>query len=396
MPQNNPVQYNPVLGFARLLALGLVALGCSTRIPLGEDAPRAEPSVASVPRDLVVTEVASLLTVQSSAGVALSPTPHRPQPDYLAVYPLQNVAATRARLDVELLFRSDTLTDESAPAVVAGRVELGQLWGAQRHQLTESYPDLDANTDQLRWPVLLQPNVRTYLDDYREWSGWTSYGGITVGSTGNAIPAPGASLAADLAELVHPLGLRFQDNTAFITNGTTHTFQTVLLIKSHEGGVGLRVLEDLAPGVTVETHFGPKELGYWELLERAQGEVQAFWAKQLDDDLSRALTEARTTSWLRDYGVRAVALLDDAGAAPVDFDEANAVDHVAILQAEVLPDDEESRVLDVLAQGSVRDVEHALEAFGRFTEAKLEVAAAASEPAVAQLATDLLAQLHEL
>lgn len=388
MPQNNPV-----LGYARLGAL-VLALGCSAREPAGNHG-RSSADTAVEPHDLEVTELTSLLTVQSSMGVALSPTPRRPQPDYLSVYPLEKVAATRARVDVELLFRSDALSDERASALVDGNFALDELWGAEQHQLTELYPALVTNGRQRRWEISLLPGAYRANDDYSEWSGWDAYGGITVGATVDTRTAPGASLAADLAGVVHPLVLRFEDNTAFITNGTTRTFQTVLLIKSHAGGVGLRVLENLAPGVTIETGFGPKELGYWELLDRAQGEVQAFWAKQLDDDLSRALTAARTTPWLRDYGVRAVALIDDPGAAPVEFEDASVIRHVAVLHAEVLPDDEEERVFDVLAEGSVRDAASAVQAFGRFTEAKLEIAAASAEPSVAKLATELLGQLHQ-
>lgn len=389
MPQNNPV-----LGYAHFGVMGLLALGCSAREPAGNRG-RSSAGTAAEQRDLVVTEVSSLLTVQSSSGVALSPTPRRPQPEYLSVYRLERVASTRARVDIELLFRSDMLSDERSPATLDGTFELDGLWHADRHRFAELYPALDVSANQGRWQVSLLPGAAISSDDHSEWSGWGTYGGITVGSAASTSTAPGASLAAELSGVVHPLTLRFEDNTVFVTNGTAHTFQTVLLIKSHAGGVGLRVLEDLSPGVTIETGFGPKELGYWDLLDRAQSEVQAFWANQLDDDLSRALTAARTAPWLQEYGVRAVALLDDAGAAPVDFEDASAVNHVTVLHAEVLPDDEEQRVLDALAQGSVRDAASAVQAFGRFTEAKLEVAAVSAEPAIAELATELLKQLHQ-
>jgi hypothetical protein len=96
-----------------------------------------------------------------------------------------------------------------------------------------------------RWPITLgaaAPGAER--DTWTEWDGWRGFGGLLVDA------APAATLDYELLGQMAPLVLSAEGEDILVANRSTQTIAKTLLVYVHAGGIGIRVVDSLAPGST--------------------------------------------------------------------------------------------------------------------------------------------------
>jgi len=336
--------------------------------------------------ELSVVEVTTVTTVQASNGIFLSPRPQQDRPDYVergraasAVSPEPSADEGRAKVDSALLFRA---------------------LEPQAFELEASLDDLEAQhyfpaISGRHWPIsLLGSSASSHGETWTEWDGWRAYGGLVIDD------APAATLDYERLGLPSPLVLGAQDDSGterlLVTNRSDKTIPKALLVYSHDGGVGVRLVQELGPGMSAVTTTGPKEHLPEVLLEEARDTLVAFFSEELGKELAVSIARSKSIPFLETHGLRLIYLLDDALApAAIGLPAGiGAQRRIAIAQAEVLQPMEEANVLLRLARGELT-AEGAPAQLGRFARAKLEGASLNGDAGAQQQAQELLQSLSE-
>jgi hypothetical protein len=107
------------------------------------------------------------------------------------------------------------------------------------------------------------------------------------------------------------------------------------------------------------------------------------------------LTSANSAAFLETHGIRVLGLYDQLAWSPVVISAGSSkpVKQLMVAQAEAISDKSEQELLSALDSGSIQTLDQAEQQFGRFTAAKLELAAAGTTPG-AVVARRLLAELE--
>jgi hypothetical protein len=330
-------------------------------------------------RGLSVVEVTTVTTVQASSGVFLSPRPQQVRPAYVEQgrdgadqVSVPSVELDRAKVDSALLFRADA----DLPDAVQLQATFSSLHD-QADPLPQHYfPALSAQGATASWPLeLMTAASDAALDAWTEWDGWRAFPGLAVGAAEADEGAPAATLDYETLGLRSPLVLTSEGEDIIVTNRSQQAIASALLVYSHAGGIGVRVVGDLGPGMQRVTTTGPKEAPATELLDKARLQLEAFFAGSMGANVGMAVARAKSIPFLETQGLRLIYLLD-AQQAPAPIGLPDGLDEkrrFVICQAEVLTSAEEASVLGLLdtARVELGDVTSQL---GRFTRAKLEVA----------------------
>lgn len=378
-------QLGPVLAVAFLLA------GCGDADSGAgpEPEPEPEPEVASGLSQLNVVEVTTVTTVQGSNGIFLSPRPQQVRPDYVergraafAASPEPSADEGRAKVDSALLFRA---LSPQTPRPFELEASLGDL-DAQHY-----FPAVSGR----RWPIALPGSpASSHGETWTEWDGWRAYGGLAIDH------APAATLDYERLGLPSPLVLGAESDDGgerlLVTNRSDQTIPKALLVYSHDGGVGVRLVQELGPGMTAVTTTGPKEHLPEVLLAEARDTLEQFFLEELGQELAVSIARSKSIPFLETHGLRLIYLLDDALAPaaiglPAGIGEQR---RVAIAQAEVLQPMEETHVLSMLANSELTAADAPAQ-LGRFAHAKLEGASLNGDAQAQQQAQELLQSLSE-
>jgi hypothetical protein len=331
--------------------------------PTVEPSPELEPGPVSQEAalsELRVVEVTTVTTVQGSSGIFLSPHPQQRRPAYVERGVLSDVRAApsveldRVKVDTALLF------DAAQPSALSFEVGLGDI--KPQHY----FPAVREG----RWPIALGGVFESEADSWTEWGGWRAFGGVAVET------APAATLDYELVGLESPLVLSAEEGQIVVTNRSAQTIAKTLLVYSHEAGIGIRVVESLAPGMRRITATGPKEHLPSALLALAREQLEGFFSEVAGPDLGRVLAHAKSIPFLETMGLRLIYMLDEAAAPrPVVLPRGVAGQRrFVVAQAEVLAPAEEEHVVSLLRAGTLQAADLA-GVLGRFSRAKLEVAA---------------------
>jgi hypothetical protein len=367
-------------------------LGCGEA---AEGSPDAE-----TPSGLSAVEVTTVTTVQASSGIFLSPRPQQTRPAYVergrdgeAQVSVPSAELDRAKVDSALLFRSDT----DLPETVQLQATFSSLAGQAEPLPQHYFPALSSDGARANWPLELKaPASGAATDAWTEWDGWQAFPGLFVGAADAAEAAPAATLDYEMLGLQSPLVLSSEGEDILVTNRSQQTIASALLVYSHAGGIGVRVVGDLGPGMQRVTTTGPKEAPAAELLDKARLQLEAFFAGSMGANVGMAVARAKSIPFLETQGLRLIYLLDPQQApASIALPAGLAEQRRFVLcQAEVLTSAEEANVVGLLdsSELAASDVTSTL---GRFTRAKLEVARLlGSEHAQAE-ASALLESLSE-
>jgi hypothetical protein len=263
------------------------------------------------------------------------------------------------------------------------------------------FPTVEPVAAGADWPIeLLRDAVVTPSGVSSEWSGWQVFGGLGVRPpqrTNDSTPASAAvaTLDFEVRGRPSPLVLSGDVDDLRVTNRSGSTVARALLIYSHPGGVGVRAVTELGPGASAVTVLGPKEHPPAQLLEMARGVLRDFFVASVGAELGAAIADAKSIPFLETQGLRLISLLEVTEApARLEFSAApHSLKHVVVSHSEILKPDEEARVLSVVADQTLSAVQVASE-LGRFSEAKLELAAASGDDTVRPRAQQLLAELR--
>lgn len=349
----------------------------------GEAGPSATHGPSADLSALEAVEVTTVTTVQGSSGIFLSPRPQQQRPEYLEAAPDLDSGAVdapsaeldRAKVDTALLFRG--------PGLVEVRFDAALPDAPPQH----FFPAVEGT----RWPLALG-GVTPHSDEavWNEWEGWRAYAGRAVEH------APAATLDYERLGLKSPVVLTSDaDDQIFVTNRSTQAIAKALLIHSHLGGIGISAVVNLGPGMRQVTTPGPKEGPPAFLLDKARGELQAFFAEAAGPELGRAMAQAKSIPLLETLGLRLIYLLDDAhspGAVALPGGFA-AQRRYVVAQAEVLLPTEEQHVVSLLQEGLT--AEQVPSELGRFSHAKLELAGLSADPQLRAQAAALLQTLSD-
>lgn len=370
------------------LLVALLALGC------GSDGPSAAPLASA---GITLTQITTLTTVQASSGQFLSPSAHQNVPDYVLrggapESPGPAVGSKRAKVDVALLFRSESEEPPALEAVLEPGAE------GERAPLEHYFPDVAAETPSVRWP--LQPfrrDAAESLEVSSEWGGWRAFGGLHVRQPdASDAGAPAATLDYEMRGAPSPLVLSLNESDELVvTNQSGQGVERALLVYSHPGGVAVTTLGALGPGASRITTLGPKEQPPEVLLERARAVLADFFASSVEPALAEAMAAAKSTPFLETQGFRLISILG-AAQSPARLRVAGATvatQEVVVSHSEILKVEEEARVMSVVSNASLGD-SAVTEQLGRFAEGKLELAATSSEAAVSERALALLARVR--
>jgi hypothetical protein len=351
----------------------------------------------SVPLDLQVTDVSVLTTVQSSKGKRLTASPARALPAFVQTFATLDASVATSTVDITLVFKSETARSSGQAFSVSGSIESANVQGGSA-SLREVYPSVVGAASTVDWVLRLSAPAaaEALISEFPEWFGWRAYGGLLVQANAEIVGfdgAPGATLSMAIQGAAPSFALENDGETVFVDNNTQQAFGKLLLVKSHDGGIGITVLNSVKPGDHIETLFGPKEGNTVLQLTEARNTLRAFFAEQLSDTLADTLTEAKSGPFLEVKGVRLIGLVESPMAAPVRFALPVNAQHVAVVHAEVLLSEEEQRVEQLLLQTPPSDVASAVSALGRFTQAKLQLASESADPDVRARAVQLLTDL---
>jgi hypothetical protein len=349
---------------------------------------------------IAVVQVETVTTVQSSAGVFLSPTPEQLVPTFVernAEAPSAATAAQeeRAKIDIALLFRGSGASSFNRRL----NAQLVSANAGPWSTIESSFPRVEQTAALVRWPLVVSSAAAADLDSAvsPEWRGWQDYHGLAVSAAAppSELAVPAATLAFEASGLSSPLLLSVEDDVLLVTNRSSHAVARALLIYSHPGGIGVTVLDALGPGERTVTILGPKEHPAATLLELARGQLTDFFAASVGPELAPAMAAAKSIPFLETQGLRLVALLsDELEPAVVSFSASVAAQQrVIVSHSEILKPEEEARVLGLVTDPAL-DAEQALLSLGRFTQAKLEFAEGSADPSVSARATSLLTALR--
>jgi hypothetical protein len=349
--------------------------------------------------ELDVVQVTTLTTVQASSGLFLSPSAQQDVPGYVSLgepaTPIDPVEGfDRAKVDLALLFRSAS-TDELPELEAELQLTSAGDWSPIQHY----FPSVKPGEREVRWPLGLvrhEPAGGASLST--EWSGWQTYGGLTVRDPGldEDASAAVASLDFEVRGASSPLVLTLNEaDELVVTNRSGQVIERALLIYSHPGGVGVTALNALGPGASRITTLGPKEHSAAQLLEIALAALSDFFAASVGAELGAAMANAKSIPFLETHGFRLVSLLD-ASQAPVTlgFSRPLLTDRrVVVSHSEILKVEEEARLMAVVSDASL-DVAHVTSELGRFSEGKLEFASKSADVALSARAQSLLSQVR--
>lgn len=362
--------------FAPLAALFTGILGCSGS--------PAEPPADSDLEGLGVVEVTTVTTVQGASGIFLSPRPQQVRPDYVersnaldsGAVDAPSAELDRAKIDTALLFDGD---------------------GSANYGFAAALVEVDAQhffpaVDGARWPLEVDGEVAApEAAAWNEWDGWGAYAGLAVRG------APAATLDYERIGMPSPLVLSSEgDDQIAITNRSQESIPKALLVYSHAMGIGIRAVEDLGPGMRKVTTQGPKEGPPAQLLDKARGELEAFFTEAIGAELGAAMARAKSIPFLETPGLRLVYLRTD-GAVPqaIGLPEGlGARRRIVLAQAEVILKSDETRALSLLEMGSL-SADNVTTELGRFSHAKLELVSLSGDAAVKRSAAELIQTLPE-
>jgi hypothetical protein len=350
-------------------------LGCSNQ---------AEPSAPADLADLSVVEVTTVTTVQGASGIFLSPRPQQARPDYVEQSDALGSGAVdapspeldRAKVDTALLFSGNGATDYDFAA------ELVEV------EAQHFFPGVDG----ARWPLEVAGEVSAPdAAAWNEWDGWGAYAGLSVRG------APAATLDYERIGMPSPLVLSSDgDDQIAITNRSQESISKALLVYSHSLGIGIRAVEDLGPGMRKITTPGPKEGPPLQLLDKARGELEAFFSETAGAELGATMARAKSVPFLETHGLRLIYLRTDR-AVPQAIGLPEAVGdrrRLVVAQAEVILKSDETRVVELLQAGSL-SADNVTTELGRFSHAKLELASLGGDAALQQSAAELIRALPE-
>ena len=348
---------------------------------------------------LSVVEVTTLTTVQSSAGIFLSPRPNQVLPPYVergsaqpdVSFPGAASEMDRAKVDLALLFQ----VADGAGSRFRLDASLVSADDNAAPGVEHFFPALGSVTGSAGWPLELK-RTDAATDGSSEWTGWRAYRGLAVhGQDASTLLAGAATLDYESLTARAPLLLGSDGLDMIVTNRSERAISNALLIYSHPGGIGIRAIPALAPGEQRVTTTGPKEGTADQQLVQARQALSDFFAESLGPSLGSAISEAKSIPFLETQGLRLVYLLEGTQLPmQVGFDQAVAEHRqVVISQGEVLLQADEAGVLSNLAAAPALDAASASSLLGRFTQAKLEFAAKNGDAQVRAESTELLAEL---
>lgn len=367
-------------------------LGCGDAAEPADD--------AEIPSGLRAVEVTTVTTVQASSGIFLSPRPQQVRPAYVergrdgeAQVSALSAELDRAKVDSALLFRSET----DLPETVRLQATFSPLAGQGEPLPQHYFPALSADGAGAKWPLELRvAPTDPATDAWTEWEGWQAFPGLVVGADEADEGAPAATLDYETLGLQSPLVLTSDGEDIIVTNRSQQAIESALLVYSHAGGIGVRVVGDLGPGMQRVTTTGPKEATAAELLDKARLQLEAFFSGILGGNVGMAVARAKSIPFLETQGLRLIYLLDEQQApAPITLPGGLAEQRrFVICQAEVLTSAEEANVVGLLDSAALAasDVTGKL---GRFTRAKLEIASLIGSDHVQAEAGALLEALGE-
>jgi hypothetical protein len=303
-------------------------------------------------------------------------------------------------MDLAFLFQGQN-ADASIPVALNADFSLSRIAGGEHVWVGGVFPGtLTSDGDTAFWPVALHsaaPNAGTE-NEYSEWTGWQSFGGLAVGSdrgAADALLAPAATLDLRVSGYVAPLVVTTDGTTVAITNRSEQAFDRLLLVYSHEGGIGVRVVENLPALETVSEQLGPKEGPGYLQLQVAQERLEELFLEPLGDAIGPALAAAQSVPLLETQGLRVIGLSRQSAreSLRVTGDPLSSATAVQLLHAEVLEPKEADRVAALLASDGIQ-VADVASVLGLFAEAKLELASRADDDIIAASAASLLEQLQ--
>lgn len=330
---------------------------------------------------LTAVEVSTVTTVQGASGIFLSPRAQQERPPYVEAsaelegdaVPAPSVELNRVKVDTALLFRG--------PGAASFEVTLNGV------KPQHFFPAVAG----ARWPIVLGEEGADPAEAvWTEWEGWRAYAGRSVER------APAATLDHERFDFESPVVLTSDGSDEIqVTNRSTQAINRALLVYSHSGGIGISSVTELGPGMRKVTTPGPKEGSPTYLLDKARGELEAFFSEAAGAELGRAMAQSKSIPLLETPGLRLLYLLDDAHsprvvALPRGFASER---RFVIAQAEVVLPVEEQHVLSLLRDGlEPTDVPSVL---GRFSRAKLELAGLNEDAEVQARAGRLLQTLSD-
>lgn len=327
----------------------------------------------------MVVEVTTVTTVQGASGIFLSPRPRQERPSYVesgvgpGAAPQPSAELDRAKVDTALLF--------SGPHAASVEVALGDV------EPQHFFPAVAG----ARWPIALgEARADAAQPVWSEWDGWRAYAGRSVDR------APAATLDYERLGLQSPVVLTSEGNDEIlVTNRGAQSIAKALLVYSHVGGIGINAVTDLGPGMRKVTTPGPKEGPPSYLLDKARGELEAFFAESAGPELGRAMAQSKSIPLLETPGLRLLYLMDEAQSPSVLSlpSGVSSSRRFVIAQAEVLLPTEEQHVVSLLREGL--EATQVPSELGRFSRAKLELAGLSEDVQVQARAAELLQTLSE-
>lgn len=347
---------------------------------------------------LEVAEVQTVTTVQDSGGLFLSPTPEQAVPGYVEHASETTLAADqqeRAKVDLALLFRSDTPSGDTRTLDARLVSPNGAPWSPMQHY----FPHVSAATGGVSWPLEVSAADAAQQDDSisSEWRGWQGFRALGVRSStvtgGPSVPV--ATLDFEMRGPQSPLVLTADGDALVVVNRSDQVIEQALLVYSHPGGVAVTVVGALGPGERKVTVLGPKEHPPDVLLELARDQLGSFFGSVVGSELGAAMARAKSIPFLETQGLRLISLLNEESApVAVSFSSPVARDRrVVVSHSEILKPEEEARVLGVVADPALGAAQ-APSVLGRFTEAKLEFAAFHGDSVVRERSAALLGELR--
>ncbi|MEO6603535.1 MAG: hypothetical protein ABIQ16_26870, partial [Polyangiaceae bacterium] len=269
---------------------------------------------------LSVVEVTTVTTVQGSSGAFLSPRSSLAAPAYLQrgsatpsiSFPPGPSATDRAKVDIALLFRA------AEPGSMHWHLDASlaaRSGGGDLPSVEHFFPKLNADQASVSWPLELSARVNAEFEPAAssEWTGWRAFPGLGVaGSAQPALTASAATLDYDTLGMSAPLVLASSGEDMIVTNRSDAVIWNALLIYSHPGGIGIRVVPELVPGQQLVTTTGPKEGPRSQQLDEARQQMTEFFALSLGDELGGAVAQAKSVPFLETQGMRLVYMLPDA------------------------------------------------------------------------------------
>lgn len=396
------------LGFLGPLCAWVI--GCSPDPGISKSADAGGPGLvpqadAATPSKLELVQVTTVTTLQAPDGTFISPVPLRSVPKFVSQREATqdpDAAFTKdpAQLDLALLFQGGN-TGGSAPVALDAKFSLPELAGGQGVWVQSVFPGtLTSEGDAASWPIFLHrstPNA-SVATEYLEWTGWQTFGGWSIGTAqGGAedVLAPAATLDLRMGAYSAPLVVTTDGVDVTIKNRSAQAFERMLLVYSHEGGIGVRVIDDLPELATVSVLLGPKEGPNYLQLQVAQERLTELFLEPLGDAIAPALARARSVPLLETQGLRVIALSRGVAGegAEVSTGAVTTTTTIELIHAEVIEPKEADRVQTLLAGDEIAVADLAV-VLGRFAEAKLELASRTSDSVVASRALNLLSQLR--